>query len=278
MRQLIATACVLAIISVGSWAQQSGAPVTTQKPGVAHQGSVAARKVVKKKSAAHRRKKRAAAPQLPAQLVPPVPATLMNSAPVKPQVTLKDGLLTIDAPNSTLSDVLSGIHAATGASIEGTAPVERVAVKLGPGDPRQVIRALLQGTPYDYVILGSQSSPDAVTRVLLTRSSPSSAPEATPSAAAGQPANHHEEDNTGNENASPPEAEEVPQQPPRPPVPPRMQNQPDQNQNQAEQNQNQQNQDQNQPKSQDQLLRQLQNLGLAPVTPQQQPPQPQQPQ
>ena len=94
------------------------------------------------------------APQVPAQIMPPVPATLMNSAPVQPSVTMEGGMLTIDAPNSTLSDVLSGVRKATGAAIEGASPSERVAVRLGPGKPAQVISALLRGTPYDYVILG----------------------------------------------------------------------------------------------------------------------------
>jgi hypothetical protein len=95
----------------------------------------------------------------------------MNSAPVAPQVTMESGLLTIDAPNSTLSDVLSGVQKATGAAIEGASPTERVAVRLGPGDPEQVIAALLRGTSYDYVILGSLGRQDVITRVLLTQSS-----------------------------------------------------------------------------------------------------------
>jgi hypothetical protein len=84
---------------------------------------------------------------------------------------MESGLLTIDAPNSTLSDVLSGVHRVTGAAIEGASPTERVAVKLGPGDPEQVIAALLRGTPYDYVILGALGRQDVVTRVLLTQAS-----------------------------------------------------------------------------------------------------------
>jgi hypothetical protein len=128
---------------------------------------------VKEKNSPARKKVKAMAMQgpLPAQTMPPVPATLMNSAPVMPNVTLQDGQLTIDAPNSTLSDVLNGIHKATGASIEGASPSERVAVRLGPGNPGQVIAALLTGTPYDYVILGSAEKPDAVTRVMLQQSS-----------------------------------------------------------------------------------------------------------
>jgi hypothetical protein len=113
----------------------------------------------------------------------------MNSTPVKPNVTMEGGLLTIDAPNSTLSDVLSGVRRATGATIEGASPNERVAVRLGPGNPREVIAALLYGTPYDYVILGSQDRQDAVTRILLTQSSNAGASnlQSTQNASAPQP-------------------------------------------------------------------------------------------
>ena len=109
----------------------------------------------------------------------------MNQPPVNPTVTLRDGLLTIDAPNSTLSEVLKGVRQATGAVIEGVTPGDRVAVRLGPGTPRQVIAALLKGTPYDYLILGSQQDPDGVTRILLTRGSSSSEPNVSSDSNAG---------------------------------------------------------------------------------------------
>jgi len=166
MRRVIATTCVLAMLTCGVRAQQP----SPQTPSL--QKAAVAKKPAKKKRASVRTKTTAAAPAmpLPAQTMPPVPATLMNSNPVKPTVTMASGLLTIDAPNCTLSDVLDEVQKATGAAIEGESPTERVAVKLGPGDPEQVIAALLHGTPYDYVILGSLGSHDVVTRVLLTQS------------------------------------------------------------------------------------------------------------
>jgi hypothetical protein len=100
----------------------------------------------------------------------------MKQPPVPPTVTMRDGLLTIDAPNSTLSEVLKGVRQATGAVLEGVSPTDRVAVRLGPGHPREVVAALLQGTPYDYLILGSERDAQAVTRILLTQSSSSSEP------------------------------------------------------------------------------------------------------
>ena len=174
MRRVIAMACVLAMVSSGAHAQQSGA----QKTHALEKNKASAKRMSKKPSAAGKTKAPAVVPVAPvaaaplaAQAMPPIPATLMNSAPVKPTVRMEGGLLTIDAPNSTLSDVLSGVQMATGATVEGAAPSERVAVRLGPGDPRQVIAALLEGTPYDYVILGSQQNQDAVTRIVLAQSS-----------------------------------------------------------------------------------------------------------
>ncbi len=112
----------------------------------------------------------------------------MNQPPVTPTVTMRNGLLTIDAPNSTLSDVLSGVRQATGAVLEGVSPSDRVAVRLGPGSPRDVVAALLQGTPYDYLILGSERDPNAVTHIMLTQATSSAEPTRPQQpAAANQP-------------------------------------------------------------------------------------------
>jgi hypothetical protein len=153
------------------WAQQP-TPQAPPQQKAAVAKNPAKKTPAKKKRASVRAKATSAAPAmpLPAQTMPPVPATLMNSKPVMPTVTMAGGLLTIDAPNCTLSDVLDEVQRATGAAIEGESPTERVAVRLGPGDPGKVIAALLHGTPYDYVILGSLGNQDVVTRVLLTQS------------------------------------------------------------------------------------------------------------
>jgi len=131
------------------------------------------------KAGAHRQKPApkavAKAQPLPAQELPPLPAWLMNEAPVKPRVTLADGLLTIDAPNSTLSDVLKGVQTATGATFDGPTPTERVAIHLGPGHPDQVLTALLKGTPYDYIILGETGHPDVISRIVLNPAGPEAA-------------------------------------------------------------------------------------------------------
>jgi hypothetical protein len=203
MRPLITAACVLAMLCTGVAQQPAApAPATPQTPPAAHAAhpNAAGSKTKAKLRAARKKaapKTEAAkdapavpaatpAPPVAAQAAPPVPATLMNQPPVHPTVTLQNGLLMIDAPNSTLGEVLSGVGQATGAAIdESVAPGERVAVRLGPGDPRQVIAALLEGTPYDYLILGSPENPDAITRIVLTQSA--SGPEPNAPAAVPQP-------------------------------------------------------------------------------------------
>lgn len=165
----IALIAVLAVASATLLAGQSSAPQGNTT-------SAASAKAKPKKTTARKskgRKKSAAASvaaPLPAQQKPPVPATLMNSSPVKPNVTLQNGQLTIDAPNSSLSDVLSSVHRVTGATLEGPTPGERIAIKLGPGSPEQVLNALLQGTAYDYVIVGTPGAPENITRIVLATS------------------------------------------------------------------------------------------------------------
>ncbi len=264
MRRAIATACVLAMMAGGVWAQTSGSAV----PAVHTQKSETT-----KQAALRKKKEKAAAQELPAQTAPPVPATLMNSAPVKPTVTMERGLLTIDAPNSTLSDVLMGVQKATGAAMEGASPNERVALRLGPGRPEQVLAALLRGTPYDYVILGSLGRQDVVTRVLLTHASPSSGSPA-PSSISSEAEPEPDASDTRGTNGFRPGIS--PHQPQMNNAPEAVEAQPnaESEQNQAEQPQQpappQQPtpppQQQAQPQ-QDQLLKQLQQMGLAAPTP-----------
>jgi hypothetical protein len=45
---------------------------------------------------------------------------------------------------------------------------ERVVAQLGPGQPRDVLNTLLNGSKFDYVILGVTGNPGAVQRVILT--------------------------------------------------------------------------------------------------------------
>ncbi|MBZ5684121.1 MAG: hypothetical protein LAP86_03730 [Acidobacteriia bacterium] len=88
-------------------------------------------------------------------------------AAVPPQVTYENNQLTILAPNSTLADILRAVRKQTGADIEIPAAPERVVTHLGPGPAREVMADLLNGSRFNYVLLGSPSDQSALTRVVL---------------------------------------------------------------------------------------------------------------
>ncbi len=106
-------------------------------------------------------------PPLPAGPLPQLPMDLLPATP--PIVGFQGGLLTIVAQNSTLGDILRDVRKLTGASIDvpGNAS-ERVVTRLGPGAPRDVLASLLNGSSFNYVMLGSNSDPSSVTSVVLT--------------------------------------------------------------------------------------------------------------
>jgi hypothetical protein len=122
----------------------------------------------------------------PAPAPPPLPPTLEQMPAVPPKVTFNNGMLTIVAENSTLSDVLRAVRTQTGAAVEIPAnATERVVTHLGPGVPRDVLATLLNGSHFNYVMLGSPTDPNKVDRVILT-SKAGLVPDAGPSPPVGQ--------------------------------------------------------------------------------------------
>ena len=85
-----------------------------------------------------------------------------------PQVSFQGGQLTISAQNSTLGRHLESGSDSDGATIDlpGNAP-ERVVGHFGPGPARDVLASLLNGSHFNYVLLGSPTDPDALDRVIL---------------------------------------------------------------------------------------------------------------
>ena len=96
---------------------------------------------------------------------------LDTMAAVPPQVTYQNNQLTIVAPNSTLADILRAVRKQTGADIEVPAAPERVVTHLGPGPAREIVAELLNGSRFNYVLLGSPSDESALTRVVLVAKS-----------------------------------------------------------------------------------------------------------
>jgi hypothetical protein len=108
-------------------------------------------------------------PPLPSGTQGPVPQVPLDAIPaVAPQVSFEDGLLTIVAPNSTLGDILRGVRKHTSADIEVPATAsERVVTRLGPGPAREVMAELLNGSRFNYILLGSPQDANALVRVVL---------------------------------------------------------------------------------------------------------------
>jgi hypothetical protein len=75
-------------------------------------------------------------------------------------VTFQEGLLRIRAEKATLAEVLFEVHQRTGAeiAIPAGAEQENVAVDLGPAPARDVLASLLNGSRYNFVFVGGESS------------------------------------------------------------------------------------------------------------------------
>ncbi len=128
-------------------------------------------------------KKKAPPPPLPSGTQGPVPQIPLDSIPaVAPQVTYEAGLLTIVAPNSTLGDILRGVRKRTSADIDiPSSASERVATRLGPAPPREVMAELLNGSHFNYILLGSESDSNALVRVVLVaKTGPDNPPAPAP--------------------------------------------------------------------------------------------------
>jgi hypothetical protein len=125
----------------------------------------------KPKTQAHHKTKKAQQPQLP-----PLPSgptgpiqqiPLDSIAPVPPHVTYENGQLTIVAHNSTLADILRAVRKQTGADIDVPDARDRVVTDLGPGPAQLIMARLLNGSRFNYVLLGSAKDPTELTRVVL---------------------------------------------------------------------------------------------------------------
>lgn len=144
----------------------------------------------------HNKKKKKAQQQPPPPPLPSGPTGPVQQMPLDsiaamaPQVSFQNNQLTIVAPNSTLADILRAVRKQTGAEIEIPPAPERVVTHLGPGPAREIVAELLNGSRFNYVLLGSPSDETVLTRVVLVaKSGPEVVPgPASPAAPNAQPA------------------------------------------------------------------------------------------
>ena len=134
----------------------------------------------------------AAAQPAPTPVTPPapeVPAWPANEKPAQASITWDSQGLRIDAANSSLQQILKDVSTATGAKVEGLSADERVFGAYGPGQARDVLSQLLQGSGYNVIMIGDQGQGAPRQIVLSSRHIGD-----TPAAANGNQANDEDAD------------------------------------------------------------------------------------
>jgi hypothetical protein len=200
----------------------------------------------------------------PAPIASPTPMQPMSPAdmpPAPPQVTFRNGLLTVNAVNSTLASLLTAIRNKTGIEFEGAelAGQDRVAISMGPATEGEVLASILSGSNLDYVVMGRPDSPTIVQKVLLTRRSrPGAATVANGQPpAANKPPQEGEEEAVDENATDPDQPQDTAVQAPPVQQQPGGQAQEPQQQPEA---QPQQPDQQQQPKTPEQLLQELKEM------------------
>ena len=158
-------------------------------------------------------------PPAPAGPMPAIPSAPepphwpANDSPAEASVVWDSQGLRIDAENSSLQQILKDFSTATGAQVDGMAADERVFGSYGPGQARDVLSQLLQGSGYNVIMIGDQGQGAPRQIVLSVRPAAGAQP-----AAANNPASGNEDDAEAEEPPQPPQG--VPAPPFRPGFPP----------------------------------------------------------
>jgi AMIN domain len=100
----------------------------------------------------------------------PISTPLPSKAAPRLSVNFQNGRLTIWANKATLAEVLSEIHRQTGAEIPipADAGQDQVIANLGPGPARDVLTALLNGSRFNFILVGSDRDATQLKSVILS--------------------------------------------------------------------------------------------------------------
>lgn len=112
----------------------------------------------------------------PAPPVPDPPKWPLNDAPSPAAVKWDSHGLQVDAPNSSLKQILDEVASTTGAKVEGLGPDERVFGEYGPGPARDIISQILHGSSYNVLMLGDQGEGTPREIILSQRTAGSAQP------------------------------------------------------------------------------------------------------
>lgn len=200
-----AAAALLAAVAISPLlaAVQPGSTEQTTPPK-SHATHVKPRKTTRAHEIASTPAPQEIAAQPPAAPKPPDwPA---NEHPAEATVLWNSQGLSIEASNSSLSQILRDVATATGARVEGLSTDQRIFGSYGPGKARDVLAKLLEGSGYNVLMIGDQGQGTPREIVLSTKPTGNAPP------AFNNPSSSN--DDTAEADEPPAEQPEPPQQPP----------------------------------------------------------------
>jgi hypothetical protein len=187
-------ALAISAVALGLIAAQTRLPAQATDPQAPTPATTPARKPV------HRKRPSPAHELVPTEQIPPVPLT--PPEPEQPKWPAFDPAaqasvvwdskgLRIDAANSSLQQILRDLATATGAKVDGLTTDQRVFGAYGPGQARDVLSQLLQGSGYNVIMIGDQGQGMPRQILLSPRQAATNQPGARPTP---NPSNDDEND------------------------------------------------------------------------------------
>jgi hypothetical protein len=122
----------------------------------------------KHRTARHQRRAKPEAAAIAPAPAPPPPVPPANQPANPATVDFHQGLLSVHAQNSSLVAILDQISRQTGLVIEGLSHDQRMYGQYGPGNISTTLSALLDGSGYNYVIVGGATGHSPTQLVLST--------------------------------------------------------------------------------------------------------------
>ena len=111
-------------------------------------------------------------PLRPSSTTQPAPVVAPPPPPPAPKVIVhfQNGLLSITAERASLAEVLAEVQRRTGASIPipAGADQEQVVAKIGPLPAEAALASMLNGSRFNFILVGSEGNPAALQSVILT--------------------------------------------------------------------------------------------------------------
>jgi hypothetical protein len=156
------------------------------------------------------------------------PPSLLDHPAEPAKINLQSRKLTIQADNSTLSDILRQVQKQSGMKIEGLQTLgnndQRIFGKYGPGDPRDVLLDLLSGYGFNVLMLGETTAGTPRELALTSRTSPVNTGTPAPPTPGNAPDQNQENGDQPPEDQQPPDQEQQQINYAPPPTPPEMRN------------------------------------------------------